>query len=145
MEKSLARLQQYKPSREETIRAARLLEVVNSTGAIMRLDVFRESMGPDYFDALLGDFMNKRVVDGYKIWDVNWEHIVKVRKNVSMLTQHAIRIDEFQNLDSLDQTGGVFNEVTPLTDTDISWSVSGWGNLIALDFKTKQSDGLGYC
>lgn len=142
--KSLATLKSYKPSREEKIRAARLLEVVDSTGAVMRLDTFRESMGPDYFDALLGDFMNKRVVDGYKIWDVNWEHIVRVRKNVSMLTQHAIRIDEFQNLDDLDETGGVFNEVTPLTDTDISWSVSGWGNLIALDFKTKQSDHLGW-
>ena len=144
MDKSLAALKSFKPSREETIRAARLLEVVDSTGAVMRLDVFRESMGPDYFDALLGDFMNKRVIDGYKIWDVNWEHVVKVRKKVTMLTQHAIRIDEFQNLDSLDTTGGVFNEVTPLTDTDISWSVSGWGNLIALDFKTKQSDHLGW-
>src|SRR4030067_788335 len=99
MDKSLAALKSFKPSREETIRAARLLEVVDSTGAVMRLDVFRESMGPDYFDALLGDFMNKRVIDGYKIWDVNWEHVVKDRKKVTMLTQHAIRIDEFHNLD----------------------------------------------
>jgi len=141
---SLAQLRDKKHGRLEWQKAAQMLEVIRRTGASVRLDVLRESMSPDIFDALLGDNMEKRLAKGYKIWSPDWENIVNVRKNVSMLTQHTIRMGQFANLDATADTGGEFQEFTAPADADISYSVGGYGNIISVDFKARQSDHLNY-
>ncbi len=144
MQISLAKLREKQHSPLEWQRAARTLEVIKRTRASVRLDLLRESMSPDLFDALLGDNMNKRLAKGYAIWAPDWQKVVNIRKNVSMLTQHTIKMGQFANLDSIDTTGGEFQEFTAPSDTDISYTVGGYGNIIAVDFKTKQSDHLNY-
>lgn len=133
-----------KISINQPYRVAKILSMLESTGANMRLDKFRESIGPDNFDALLSDYMNRRLATGYEVWDSNWKKIVSIRKNVTLLTQRIVRIGEFNNLDELATTGGVFQEINPPSDDEISYSVGGWGNIIAVDFKTKMTDELGW-
>ena len=144
MQISLATLAEKKHGHLQWQKAAQLIEVIKRTKASVRLDLLRESMSPDLFDALLGDNMNMRLSKGYSIWDPSWQNIVTIRKNVTMLTQHTIRMGQFANLDSIDTTGGEFQEFTAPSDDDISYSVAGYGNVIAVDFKTKQSDHLNY-
>lgn len=128
----------------EPFRVQKILSMIESTSASVRLDKLRESISPDNLDALLSNYMNRRLADGYQVWDVNWRNVVSVRKNVTMLTQRIVRIGEFTNLDELAKTGGVFQEINPPSDDEITYSVGGWGNIIAVDFKTKKSDDLGW-
>lgn len=125
-------------------RVARLLQTLDATGAQVRLDRLRESIGPDIFDALISTYINRRLTTGYEIWDTNWQNLVTIKSDANMLDQHIVRMDELSNIDDLSKTGGQFIEITPPDDTDISYSVGGYGNLISVDFKTKNSDELGY-
>lgn len=129
---------------QNSFRVAKIVSMLQSTGASIRLDRFRESIGPDNFDALLSNFMYRRLALGYQIWDTDWRNVVSIRKNVSFLTQYIVRMGEFNRFDELATTGGVFQEITPPADDQISYSVGGWGNIIAADFQTKKTDELGW-
>lgn len=127
-----------------TQRAAQITRLLQATGATMRMDRFRESIGPDHFDYLLTEYMNARLAKGYQIWDDTWKQLVTIGRPSDMLNVYIERVGAFANLDQLAKTGGVFQEIDTPSDAEISYSCSGWGNLIVADFKTIRTDRLGW-
>lgn len=125
-------------------RGAQILKLLDATGASMRLDRFRESIGPDHFDALLTGKMNARLARGYALWEAEWRRLVSVKEADDMLTNYVVRVSPLANLDRLEDHGGAFQEIDAPQDAEVPYNIAGWGNLIVADFKTLRSDRLGW-
>jgi hypothetical protein len=108
------------------------------------MDRFRESIGPDHFDYLLTEKMGARLAKGYAIWPSTWRDLVTIGKPNDLLSNYIEKVAPFANLDKLSETGGVFQEIDTPPDIEISYSCSGWGNLIVADFRTIRTDRLGW-
>lgn len=126
------------------VRAAQIINFMESTNASMRLDKFRESIGPDDFDALLTDKMNARLAQGWGRWDISWENLVTVAEQPDMLDNYVYRVGAFNKIDKLEDTGGTFQEFDSPQDAEISYSVDGFGNLLVAEFKSMKSDRLNW-
>lgn len=125
-------------------RGAQVVSFMEATNASMRMDRFRESVGPDDFDVMLTDRMNARLAKGWQAWDIPWEGLVNVAGPTDMLNNYVYRVGALQKIDKLTNTGGVFQEFDTPPDAEISYSCDGFGNLLVADFKTIRTDRLGW-
>lgn len=126
------------------VKGAQVVQFMESTNASMRVDRFRESIGPDDFDYIMTDKMNARLARGWAQWEIPWQELVAISEQPDMLENYVYRVGALNKVDKLDESGGVFQEFDAPDDAEISYAVSGFGNLLVADFKTIKTDRLGW-
>ena len=125
-------------------RAAQVIRLLEATKASIRLDQLRESIGPDFFDHLLTEYMSARLAKSYKLWPDQWKDLVVIRDAPDMLRTYVEKVAPLANLDRVEDSGGEFQKLPTPLDIEISYSCAGWGNLLVADFETLRSDRLGW-
>ncbi len=126
------------------VKASKVINFMESTSASMRLDKFRESIGPDDFDHLLTDKMDARLAKGWDRWNVPWQQLVSVEEEPDMLENYVHRVGALSKIDKLEPSGGTFQEFDAPDDAEISYNVDGFGNILVADFTTLETDQLGW-
>nr|AGF93104.1 peptidase U35, phage prohead [uncultured organism] len=126
------------------VKASKVISFMENTGADMRLDRFRESIGVDDFDSLLTANMEASLNVGYDTWEVPWKQLITVEEEPDMLENYVYNVGALGKIDKLEDTGGTFQEFDSPDDLEVSYDVDGFGNILVADFKTLKSDRLGW-
>lgn len=129
---------------ENPVKAAQVINFMESTNASMRVDTFREAIGPDDFDHLITNKMSARLAKGWGRWEVPWQQLVTIEEEPDMLENYVHRVGALSKIDKLESTGGTFQEFDAPDDAEISYDVDGFGNILVAEFKTIETDRLGW-
>lgn len=125
----------------------RHLEIMQATGAVMRLDELRElvaAVAPDMVDELLTQQMTATMLAEVAKWPETWHSWVSRESTHFLTTQYIERVNQLPMIGALNEQGDRYSELASPTATELSYSLGGFGNTMGVDLRTIRSDRMKY-